>query len=104
MTTYGFRLRYFTPESQGINHDGESLEILLPGISKPVLLTPVLGSKVKDADYLEIRGEGFNSEDDAYGVGLRIKYALSISCSILHIGIDLGTGNVRSGAGDVVKD
>ena len=43
MTTFGFQLRFLLSEDEGINYDGEHLEILLPSNSNPLLLKPVFG-------------------------------------------------------------
>jgi hypothetical protein len=93
--TYGARIRFFLDPSERLNHEAESFEIQLDGVSWR--LAPFGNSpenehprKLNEADHLVLTARGFSSEESAQEHGSRAKAALSLCGAILRIGIDVG--------------
>jgi len=93
--TYGARIRFFLDPTERLNHEAESLEIKLDGISwrlEPFGNGPENEHprKINEANHLVLTARGFSSEETAREHGARAKAALSLCGAILRIGIDVG--------------
>jgi len=93
--TYGARIRFFLDPTERLNHEAESLEIKLDGISwrlEPFGNGPENEHprKINETDHLVLTARGFSSEESAQEHGSRAKAALSLCGAVLRIGIDVG--------------
>lgn len=93
--TYGARIRFFLDPMERVNHEAESFEIQLDGISwvlKPFGNTPDSdhARKISETAHLVLSARGFPSEESATESGARAKAALSMCGALLRIGIDVG--------------
>ena len=93
--TYGARIRFFLDPTERLNHEAESFEIQLDGISwvlEPFGNTPDNDHprKISETAHLVLSARGFPSEESATESGARAKAALSMCGALLRIGIDVG--------------
>jgi hypothetical protein len=95
---YNFRIRVNRSDQSFI--DSNLAEIRMPsaGLGFPVYLRSASqGKSIRDATQLVLTGEGFNSESDASGAGIRFEEAFMIALAKGRIGVDFGDRAPKSG-------
>lgn len=104
MSSYGFRIRFILHHDSTIQHETDTLAILLPEGKHAVLLQSATNQSLRESHNLIIRGSGFASADEAFAFGCRVKNSLMVCSSLLGMSVDLGEDKATSGVGKIIKD
>ena len=102
MPSFGFRIKFLLLENSFIGLDGSITEILLPLESKGIVFKLQPMPRPSEAESFAFFGSGFTSEHDALEAGQKVKNALILCSTQLHIGINLGKDNATSGVGQFI--
>jgi hypothetical protein len=87
---YIVRVEFALPKGKTISNEESELEISLQG-RKCVLSSPGGIAPISESDDLVLVSEGFDTEDEAYAFGLRVKNSLYLCSARLRIGIRAAT-------------
>jgi hypothetical protein len=104
MSSYGFRIRFILHHSSTIQHETDTLAILLPPGKHAVLLQSATNQSLKESHNLIIRGSGFSCADEAFAFGRKVKNSLMVCSSLLGMSMDLGQDKATSGVGKIIKN
>jgi hypothetical protein len=104
MSSYGFRIRFILHHGSTIQHETDTLAILLPPGKHAVLLQSATNQSLKESHDLIIRGSGFTSADEAFAFGRKVKNSLMVCSSQLGMSVDLGEDKATYGVAKIIKD
>jgi hypothetical protein len=77
--TFGFKIVFKLPESEGFHHKGEIPDLILPQNDDRVKLGMIKKPDSEELDTLFLKAGGFPSENDALNYASKIKNAIYIS-------------------------
>ncbi len=94
--TYSFRIRLKCSPTDRIQYDGN--ELRLPGDESVSLRSSPRELPLKDAEYLVLVGDGYDSDVAARAAGERYRGILAVALATMRVGADFGTRAAGSGA------
>lgn len=104
MTTFMFRLHFFVKGGLLLDEESESIEINLPSSSTVFKLAALRGAKsLKEAEWFVVSGKGYESKEEAWREGQRLRDTLQFLAVRMERSIDLGNDKPTSRMSDGLK-